>query len=77
VAKSYATAVGPKEKIILFLMANDGYKYRKITKINACDRHDSNLLWSPTIEALGFPLYQQELTLHPGVSVYSVQMLKS
>ncbi|AFY32604.1 hypothetical protein Cal7507_2163 [Calothrix sp. PCC 7507] len=37
----------------------------------------SDLLWVTIIEALYIPLYQQEFTLHPRVSVRSVQMLKS
>ncbi|KAF3887450.1 MULTISPECIES: hypothetical protein [Nostocales] len=37
VVESDAATAVPKERLISFLMANDGYKCRKTTKINACD----------------------------------------
>lgn len=55
VVQSCSTLVVPKKRIISFQMANDGYKWRKITKINACDNYNHLLLWSIVTDTLVAP----------------------
>lgn len=40
VAEIYTATVAPKEKIVSFLMANNGLNYRKITRINLFGNYD-------------------------------------